>query len=619
MRTRSSRPWRSGIALLTVLVLLLRPVAGIGGVSAQSDSSTTGVSGNTYTSPSFGYSLSWDGSWTVKDEKVQDAYNMLRLDDDGSFLYIEGYSPAIDDGDCVQKYGIDYVTNIDGTSDFANTDPVEKSGVTSSDLTFTYTFTDDSGAKQTADMAGFVSCQTDSDADANIVVTHIGSAEVWDDETTAREKILATLTLSGDESSTPPVAEPTQAAGSSTSDQGGTGSGRGQVTEVQGDGTAPDNVDDLLELISTSTADIDAFWAREFPILTHGLQYVPPKSFIPWVGSIDTPCGVSESFDEATGQGSGPFYCPVDQNVYIDLGFANYQLDAVGKVPFLIPVVLAHEIGHHVQTLLGMEDCVQTPCLDPNQLTSQEIEYMADCYAGSWSQDAELRGRLGSQDVDANIVQYALLLSGGENSADPGGHGRGAERIWWFLNGYLQGTAKCFEASNVTKNWAQTGPPNPSSLTDPNATPEDDSTPSANDEPTETPAATNADVSQMGDDIDSDEGTLSFTSTDAQTSVEGTDADGVFLIVYFQVDRPENATGPFPYTDWTATDSDGNAYQVDTRATDLLLKTAYDDGIDEDLAGGQSYNVAMIFDVPTDASGFTLTNDAAGITVALDK
>jgi predicted metalloprotease len=393
------------------------------------------------------------------------------------------------------------------------------------------------------------------------------------------------------------------------------------LQDIEGDGDAPSNSDDLLALFQTSIVDINGYWEREFPILTGGLHYAAPKAYIPFIGTIDTPCGPADSFDEASGTGSGPFYCPDDQIVYIDMGFANYQFDAVANIPFLIPAVLAHETGHHVQTLLGMQDCTETPCLDPNQLTSQEIEYMADCYGGAWSQDAELRGRLGANDVDANIVQYALLLGGGEESADPGGHGRGAERIWWFLNGYLDGAAKCYETSSVTKDWAQTGPPNPLSSTQQGTEPTPDNTQpteETTDEATSTPNTNGGEVSAIGDAIDSSEGTLTFTKTDTDTSIGNTDADGQFLIVFFEVDRGDTS-GPFNYDAWTLTDSDGNAYDVDSRATDLLLSSAYDDGIDEVLDAGDGYNVAMVFDVPTDASGFTLVNDDEGIQVQLGQ
>jgi uncharacterized protein len=615
MSGRFERMVRMGAVLATAFSLLFNAFGGASSALAQADtSSESGVSGSSYTSPSFGYSLNWDGSWTVKDEKVEADYNMLRLDDDSSILYIEGYSPAIDTTECVTKYGVDYVSNIDGVTNLTSSDPAENAGVVSSDITFTFTFQDDSGADQTLDMSAYVSCQADDSADINIVVTHLGATAEWDAETEARAELLGTLSTEGAGAESTPSddgnADVTVTPVTST----GASDYTGLLQNVAGDGDLPDNSDDLLALFASSINDINNYWAREFPILTGGLHYVPPAAYVPFVGALDTPCGPANSFDEATGSGSGPFYCPSDQTVYIDMGFANYQFDAVANVPFLIPAVLAHETGHHVQTLLGMQDCVATPCLDPNQLTSQEIEYMADCYGGAWSQDAENRGRLGENDVDANIVQYAVILGGGSESADPGGHGRGAERIWWFLNGYLDGAAKCYETSSVTKDWAQTGPPNPLAVTqdEPNPTP-------AAGNPTATAVAQNSDLSQLGDVIESSEGALTITKTDTDTSIDNSTADGIFLIVFLEVDRGADMTGPFNYANWSLTDESGTAYDLDQRATDVLLKSAYTDGMDEVLTGGEGYKIAMVFDVPQDASGFTLVNADENIQVQLDK
>ncbi|HRA46873.1 MAG TPA: neutral zinc metallopeptidase, partial [Thermomicrobiales bacterium] len=414
-----------------------------------------------------------------------------------------------------------------------------------------------------------------------------------------------------------PVDEPTETPDDTGPTSTNTGA-MGEMVDVQGDGDLPANADDILALFKGSLADIDLFWAREFPILTGGLTYVPPAAYIPFTGTIDTGCGPATSFAVDGTPGSGPFYCPLDNNVYLDINFTNYQFDAVGNVPFIISAAIAHEIGHHVQSLLGMQKCLATPCLDPTILTSQEIEYMADCYAGAWTQDAELRNRLGSVDVDATVVQYIFILSGDTEDADADSHGRGAVRTWWFLNGYVDGAAKCYEASNVTKDWAQSGPPNP----DPSTQNEDQPTPTSGETPDEKPTATavaNADLSQLGDAIDSAEGTLTFTKTDTTSEIEGSAADGIYLVVYLQVERPDDVSGAFGYDAWTVTDSDGNTYELDGRATNLLLQTAYDDGADEDLAGGETYRIAMVFDVPTDASGLILENADAGIQVQLDR
>lgn len=614
--SRASIYWaRIGAITALMLSITLGALGSPSAVGAQTPpDGETGVSGSSYTSPSFGYSFEWDRSWEVKDEKSDDEYNMLRLDDDASILYFEGYSPAIDVDECLTTYGISYVENVSGVSDFESTAPDESAdGVLSSDLTFVLTYEDDeTGDDVAVDFNGYVSCQEINDGDANLVVTHLGIADGWDDEAAGREDILDTLTFDGETASTRPDEEETpDEPAEAPDDSGDSGTGPDVVmTEPQGDGDVPANADELLTLFRSSVNDINGYWIRDYPLISGGQEYQPPTEFIPYAGTIDTPCGPATSFDEAAGTGDGPFYCPPNQTIYLDMGFSNFQMDMVGEIPFLIPVVLAHEVGHHVQDILGMEVCYSTPCLDPNQLTSQEIEYMADCYAGSWSRDAELRGRLGSRDIDANIVQYAMILGGGSEGADPGGHGRGAERVWWFLNGYLEGSAKCFETSTVTANWAQNGPPTG------NAT----STPGPDEEPTSTPEVTNGggDTAAMGDAIETSQGTITVTETQFQTKIERRTADGTYLIVFFEVIRPEGDDAPFNYDGWTVVDGDGNAYELDGRATDVLLSTAYEDGADEVLQAGEGYTVAFVFDVPEDAADFVLTNEAEGVSVQLD-
>lgn len=615
-----SRAFVCWARLGAVVALLLSATLGMLGnphaTAAQtSPESESGVSGSSYTSPSFGYSFEWDRSWEVKDEKVEDEYNMLRLDDATSILYVEGYGPAIDVDECLTTYGVSYVENVSGVSDFESSEPEESArGVLSSELTFVLTYQDDETGEDVAvDFNGFVSCQEINDGDANLVITHLGIADGWDDEIAGREDILATLTFDGETASTAPDDEeaPDDSA-AAPDDSADSDAGPDVVmTEPQGDGDLPANSAELLDLFQTSINDIDEFWSREFPLISGGQEYQAPVEFVPFTGSINTPCGPADSFDDSTGLGSGPFYCPPNQTIYLDMGFANFQFDQVGQVPFLIPVVLAHEIGHHVQELLGMQVCYQTPCLDPNELTSQEIEYMADCYAGTWSRDAELRGRLGSRDIDANIVQYAIILGGGSEGADPGGHGRGAERVWWFLNGYLDGTAKCFETSKVTANWAQSGIPTT------NAT----RTPEPEEEPTATPEETNGrdDTIAMGDPVDTSEGVITITETQVQSKIERRTADGAFLIVFLDVIRPEGEDAPFNYDGWSVVDGDGNAYELDHRATDVLLSTAYDDGADEVLQAGDGYKIAFVFDVPEDAADFVLSNEDEGVSVQLDQ
>jgi predicted metalloprotease len=607
-----------------LLAMVLAMVISAFGTTLRAEAQTetdaeaiSGVSGNTYTSPTFGYSVEWDRTWEVRDERVEDEYNMLRLDDDGSILYIEGYAPALATDECIETYGIAYVESSDGVSDIEAADPIEAAdGALSVELTFLLTFEDeDTGESTETEFAGYISCQEINDGDASLVITHLGIASLWNDETEAREDVLATLSLDGqaptgdaDDSDDEPVEEPTAGDSANSDDVASV------FSDIQGDGDLPDNADELITLFRTSMADIDDFWTREFPLISGGASYEPATEIIPWVGEIDTPCGLAVAFDEEAGTfGDGPFYCPPNNTIYLDMGFANFQFQQVGEVPFLIPVVLAHEVGHHVQELLGMEVCYQTPCLDPGVLTSQEIEYMADCWAGSWSRDAELRGRLGASDIEANIIQYVIILGGGQEGADPGGHGRGSERIWWFLNGYLEGSNKCYETSSVTAGWAQGGP-----TTDvtPTEEPADEPTDEPEDEPTE---EAGGDTGSIGDSLDIGTGTLSVTSAIAQDVIENREADGTFVIAYVDFFPGEDADGePFDYEAWQLIDDAGNAVQIDIRATDLLLTSAYENGVDEVFTADSGYGIALVFDIDSDATGLILVNEDAGIQIDLD-
>jgi predicted metalloprotease len=612
--------------ITAVLALLLAAVLGAlvdaTAVRAQ-DSVDSGVSGDSYTSPEFGYSFSWDRSWEVKDEVIEDGYNLLRLDDEGSLLYFEGYADVLAVEECHATYGIEVLGSSEAISDLESTEPTESSdGALSSDVTFVVTFEDEeTGEDVVTDWSGYVSCQEINDGEANLVISHLGPAETWEDEEDARQDVLDTLTYIG-EAPVEPGDEDESDVGAPDESADRDDAPAEPMSAPAGDGELPPNADDLLNLFSTSINDINNYWAREFPLVSAGQEYVAPEHVIPWVGQIETPCGTATGFDEAAGTGDGPFYCPPNKTIYLDMGFANLQMDVVGQVPFVVPVVLAHEMGHHVQELLGMQSCEVTPCLDPNELTSQEIEYMADCFAGSWSRDAELRGRLGERDIDANIVQYAVILGGGQEGADPGGHGRGAERVWWFLNGYLEGSGKCFETSAVTADWLQTGPPNGQADVTPEPT--EEATEEPVDEPTEEGTegepteAAEGQFANMGEAVESSEGAFTVTRTQVETEIEGRTADGQFVIVYAEVIRPEGEDTPFNYENWVLADAQGTVYELDSRTTDVLLSSAYEDGTDEVLVAGEGYNIALVFDVPADASGFALINESETIGIFLD-
>jgi len=147
---------------------------------------------------------------------------------------------------------------------------------------------------------------------------------------------------------------------------------------------------------------------------------------------------------------SGPFYCPGDQRVYVDLSFFD-QLEREFAAPgdFAQAYVLAHEIGHHVQNLLGteraMRNAVQRSPAAGNQL-SVAMELQADCYAGVWGYAAARTGILQAGDLDEGLSAAAAVgddrlqkMQTGRVNAETFTHGSSADRRAWFRKGFESG------------------------------------------------------------------------------------------------------------------------------------------------------------------------------------
>jgi predicted metalloprotease len=197
-------------------------------------------------------------------------------------------------------------------------------------------------------------------------------------------------------------------------------------------------------------ADIDsvqAFWASELP--RQGVQYtkVPTVFF---TGQTNTGCGAADS-------SVGPFYCPADKRVYIDLAFFDQlktQFGATGGA-FVNAYVLAHEYGHHVQDLLGIESKVNHSQTGASS-DSVRLELQADCFAGVWANHATTVPAANGQPFISNLTQAditAALDTAGRIGDDwiqshlgSGGvdqskftHGSSAQRQNWFGAGYRAG------------------------------------------------------------------------------------------------------------------------------------------------------------------------------------
>jgi uncharacterized protein len=216
------------------------------------------------------------------------------------------------------------------------------------------------------------------------------------------------------------------------------GGGRGQQSSIQ---TSPEE-DRLADFVSVVLADTEDTWDILFR--EAGGVYQKPKLVL-FTGAVQSACGYAQS-------ATGPFYCPADRKVYIDLGFYN-QLKHDLKAPgdFAQAYVISHEIGHHVQNLLGISGKVQAKRArlsktDYNKL-SVKVELQADCFAGVWAYHANrLRNILEPGDVEEALNAASMIgddtlqkKSRGYVVPDSFTHGTSKQRVHWFREGLNNG------------------------------------------------------------------------------------------------------------------------------------------------------------------------------------
>jgi uncharacterized protein len=232
--------------------------------------------------------------------------------------------------------------------------------------------------------------------------------------------------------------------------------GQGQAPTVQEHAVPVDPAQDKLkDFVSVVLADTEDTWGEIFS--RGGSQYERPKLVL-FTGAVRSACGLAQS-------AVGPFYCPGDHKVYIDLDFYNMlekRFGAPGE--FAKAYVVAHEIGHHVQNLLGISAKVQTAMqrASPeraNQL-SVRMELQADCYAGIWGNHANRsRHILQSGDVESALNAASAIgddklqmQSRGYVSPESFTHGTSAQRVQWFKRGLDSGELSAcdtFKAGNT--------------------------------------------------------------------------------------------------------------------------------------------------------------------------
>ena len=200
--------------------------------------------------------------------------------------------------------------------------------------------------------------------------------------------------------------------------------------------------DRSAHLVSWTLDDVQQTWATLLPAQTRR-DYSRAKLVL-FRDYTQSDCGVAQSQ-------SGPFYCPADQKVYIDLSFWD-ELRRLGgsNADFAQAYVVAHELGHHVQNLLGIEQQVRRLSgQDPSQRNSLsvDLELQADCLAGVWAHGTAQRQIIHDADVSAGMQAAAAVgddhiqrLERGAVSPESFTHGSSAQRVCWFKRGLEQGT-----------------------------------------------------------------------------------------------------------------------------------------------------------------------------------
>jgi uncharacterized protein len=222
----------------------------------------------------------------------------------------------------------------------------------------------------------------------------------------------------------------------------GTGADTTQSQPVQDPNEEP-----MVQFVSFVLDDTQKSWAG---ILSkNGKQYQEAKLVL-FRDAVQSACGIAQSV-------SGPFYCPADARVYIDLGFYDELKNRFGASgDFAQAYVLAHEIGHHVQHLLGTEEQVRgaqrQDSSSRNEL-SVRMELQADCYAGVWGHSAAQRNILEPGDIEEGLRAAAAIgddrlqrMAGRSVTPESFTHGTSEQRSQWLRRGIESGS---LEACNT--------------------------------------------------------------------------------------------------------------------------------------------------------------------------
>ncbi|WP_453968674.1 KPN_02809 family neutral zinc metallopeptidase [Amorphus sp. MBR-141] len=209
------------------------------------------------------------------------------------------------------------------------------------------------------------------------------------------------------------------------------------TTQTADSGTS----DEMKRFVSVVLADTEDVWSTKFE--ENGERYVEP-TLVLFTDRVQSACGLA-------GAASGPFYCPGDQKLYIDLGFYKQLADRFGAPgDFAEAYVIAHEVGHHVQNLLGIlpkfHELQQNMSKREANAMSVRVELQADCFAGVWAHYEREKGLLEAGDTEEALTAAAAVgddaiqrATQGQVVPDSFNHGTSEQRQKWFQTGLDSG------------------------------------------------------------------------------------------------------------------------------------------------------------------------------------
>jgi len=225
--------------------------------------------------------------------------------------------------------------------------------------------------------------------------------------------------------------------------------GAGGIQAPPADGGMPDTDEEQIAFIQAVTEDIQVAWTEAF---AQSNKTYDDTNVVVYDGGVQTGCGSASS-------AAGPFYCPADKRVFIDLSFFSELKDRFGAPgDFAMAYVIAHEFGHHVQTLLGISEQVRTAQQQNPDLANQlsiRMELQADCFAGVWAHSVWTQPGEGTvESLDEADIREGLEAaaavgddriqqqSGGTVNPESWTHGSSEQRQQWFKTGFDRGNAE---------------------------------------------------------------------------------------------------------------------------------------------------------------------------------